>query len=238
MSLFDASWSEMSGFLLGMAIMALPGLALIVAAYVAIIRMFLRLWKGFGPERRLSRGLVLLAAFMTLIVLPYALFRSSGDNSQESRIPRPLKMARIEYQLEESWGFGGPGDNETGFVIYQLTEESAGWARAQGSALATQLSQGARCWRPTPVEKDAGTPDDLRRWTGPIQEEREEWAARKPNIADYLDLYGFTIPVEKARMIEADSAIQNPGSFYCYGRGGSLTIVDPGRGKVYFAYAG
>ncbi|MGO4736552.1 hypothetical protein AB4099_08415 [Bosea sp. 2KB_26] len=46
------------------------------------------------------------------------------------------------------------------------------------------------------------------------------------------------IPMEAGRDAEADRSIQEAGSFYCYGRGGSVTIVDPVRGKVYFAYAG
>lgn len=228
----------MSIFIILFGLALLFCLALLVLIYMAALRPFWMLWKWIPSDRPVARAAVVGAAFSILVALPLVLLHSYRNQFHEARVPDPLEMGKIEYQLQESWGIGGPGDNETGFVVYQLTDESAGWARAQGSTLTTQLPEGAKCWRPTPVEKDAGTPDDLNRWTGPLQEESQERAASKPNIADYLDRYGFSIPVEKARMIEVDSAIQNPGSFYCYGRGGSLTIVDPGRGKVYFAYAG
>ncbi|MCM2404085.1 hypothetical protein NBH20_23170 [Rhizobium sp. S153] len=228
----------MSIFIILFGLALLFGLTLLVLICMAALRPFWMLWKWIPSDRPVARAAVVAAAFSVLVALPLVLLQGYRNQFHEARVPDPLEMGKIEYQLEESWGIGGPGDNETGFVVYQLTEESAGWARAQGSALATQLSEGAKCWKPTPVEKDAGKSDDFDRWIGPIQEESEERAARKPNIDDYLDRYGFTIPVEKERMIEVDSAIQNPGSFYCYGSGGSLTIVDPVRGKVYFAYAG
>lgn len=57
-------------------------------------------------------------------------------------------------------------------------------------------------------------------------------------MSTYLRKYGFPIPIEKGRADEADRAIRSPGSFYSYGRAGSITIVDPARGKVYFAYVG
>lgn len=63
-------------------------------------------------------------------------------------------------------------------------------------------------------------------------------ARHPPDLVEYLDKYGFSIPIEEGRLDEANKAIQSGGSFYSYGKGGSVTIVDPARGKVYFAYAG
>jgi hypothetical protein len=59
-----------------------------------------------------------------------------------------------------------------------------------------------------------------------------------PTLFEYLEKYGFSIPIEEGREAETDKAIQTSGSFYSYGKGGSVTVVDPVRGKVYFFYAG
>jgi hypothetical protein len=59
-----------------------------------------------------------------------------------------------------------------------------------------------------------------------------------PTVDEYLGKYGFLIAIEEIRVAEVDQAIQTPGSFYKVGRGGSVTVVDPIRGKVYFFYAG
>jgi hypothetical protein len=54
----------------------------------------------------------------------------------------------------------------------------------------------------------------------------------------FLGKFGFDIEVEDVLQNEVNKAVQSPGSFYSYGSGGSVTIVDPANGKVYFAYAG
>ncbi|WP_394658122.1 hypothetical protein, partial [uncultured Novosphingobium sp.] len=58
------------------------------------------------------------------------------------------------------------------------------------------------------------------------------------SLQEYLDKYGFSIPIEKGVDREFNDAIQKPGSFYKYERGGSVTVIDIARGKIYFAYAG
>ncbi|PRH87057.1 hypothetical protein C5L14_10385 [Labrys okinawensis] len=154
------------------------------------------------------------------------------------RVPQPLQVAAVEYRLEESWGLGFmPGDNETGFVVYRLTGQSAKWARDQGSRLGGRLPGGTAQWHRTPV---GDTGDE--RWYPHDDTLQMKGAApgslHSPSIAEYLGRYGFFISIEKKRATEADQAIQAGGSFYAYARGGRVTIVDPARGKVYFAYAG
>ncbi|PDT15541.1 hypothetical protein CO670_17365 [Rhizobium sp. J15] len=134
-----------------------------------------------------------------------------------------------------------PGDNETGFVVYRLTDESADWARKQGNRLGDMLGGAKEPWRQTPVD-DSSDERATSLWH-PYDRDADMMAAglplrHPPTIFEYLEKYGFTIPIEKGRDQEADQAIQSGGSFYSYGKGGSVTIVDPGRGKVYFAYAG
>jgi hypothetical protein len=125
-----------------------------------------------------------------------------------------------------------PGDNETGFVVYRLTERTAQWARSKGSRLGEALSDGKTSWHATPIDETGSR----NRWHHYDSEtERHRHPA---TIREYLGAYGFSIPIEMGRDDEANRAIREAGSFYSYGRGGSVTIVDPARGKVYFAYAG
>jgi hypothetical protein len=159
-----------------------------------------------------------------------------------ARVPEPLEVAEIEYRLEESWGVGFmPGDNETGFVVYRLTETSADSARKQGNHLKDMLSGGQGAWHATPVD-DRSDEAALGRWhpydDDPDMMSVELPEGHPPTISEYLGKYGFDISIEGGRDGEADKALQSTGSFYSYGPGGSITIVDPGRGKVFFAYAG
>ncbi|QGY01881.1 hypothetical protein MMSR116_08315 [Methylobacterium mesophilicum SR1.6/6] len=164
-------------------------------------------------------------------------------------VPSPLVAASVEYRLENAWGLakdtwgflGSPGDNETGFIIYRLTDASALWARKQGSRLGEMLAPMSGEWRRTPVE-DRGGGNAIRTWH-PYDHDPQMMSVRRPeqhppSINEFLEKYGFTIPIEKERTDEVDQAIQSEGSFYSFGRGGSVTIIDPTRGKVYFAYAG
>lgn len=125
-----------------------------------------------------------------------------------------------------------PGDNETGFVVYRLTERTTLWARSKGSRLGEALPGGRTSWHATPVDETGSR----NRWHD--YDSEAERHRHRATIREYLDTYGFSIPVEKGQDDEANRAIREAGSFYSYGRGGSVTIVDPARGKVYFAYAG
>jgi hypothetical protein len=152
-----------------------------------------------------------------------------------ARIPAPLHSTWIEYRREVVFGLGFmPGDHETGFAVYRLTNTSAQWARTQGDKLRDILPGGSTSWYPTPV----GQKDDAEEWPQCNQFEDCKGNKNPPSIVDYLDKYGFPIQLADGATAEADEAIRSKGSFYHYGQGGSVTIVDPGRGKVYFAYAG
>ncbi|QEN87090.1 hypothetical protein FZC33_12455 [Labrys sp. KNU-23] len=196
-----------------------------------------KVWNKPQP-RRTSRRVMIVS--LSLSGLGAVLFVTQSYNRQMllARVPAPLEVARVEYRLEESWGLGFmPGDNETGFIVYRLTEQSAQWARNQKSQLGKRLPGGGTQWHSTPVSH-VGNRD----WHPYDDEPSTTLANREPlhsvTIAEYLEKYGFLISIEKGRDAQADQAIREAGSFYAYGRGGSITIVDPARGKVYFAYAG
>lgn len=213
-------------------------LAFATLGFVAIVlRFFFWLWQQTGSDQKLARGLIVIMT-IAFVVSPYVAYKIYERAAVLARVPKPLEVATVEYRLEESWGIGGPGDNETGFVVYRLTASSAEWARSRGNNLGTMLAGGGEAkWHPTPV----GANGDQEIWY-PSNVDRSTRVDRSgghlPVIDEFLVRYGFPISVEKGRDADANSAIQTSGSFYSYGRGGSVTIVDPKRGKVYFAYAG
>ncbi|MBB2683026.1 hypothetical protein [Rhizobium sophoriradicis] len=226
-------------------IITLVVLAICVLLFIAAIAIvFLglrRIWRRTQPNQVVLRS-VIIACGLGAVALPYVAIKVSERNNLLARVPEPLEVAEIEYRLEESWGLGFmPGDNETGFVVYRLTNDSAGWARKQGSRLGDMLSGESGTWHETPVD-DRSDQAAISQWhpydSDPEMMAMERLQRHPPTIFEYLEKYGFIISIEKGRDHEADRAIQSSGSFYSYGKGGSVTIVDPARGKVYFAYAG
>lgn len=212
------------------------GIILILLTPVALIGAVLFLlrkrWRSTSPEQRIRRVAIVLAGLL-VVTSPYLLFKAYELRLVLARVPAPLHVAWIEYRLEDSFGgIGLPGDNETGFVVYRLTEASTQWARSKGARLGEALPGGAKRWHETPVD-DSGARNTWNHYDGEVDKHRHP-----ATIAEYLDKYGFSIPIEKGRDDEANRAIRKPGSFYSYRRGGSVTIIDPARGKVYFAYAG
>jgi hypothetical protein len=190
-------------------------------------------WNVTDRTRPIRRVAIVLAGALA-ISSPYLVFKTFELWLVLSRVPEPLHVAWIEYRLEESWGIGGPGDNETGFVIYRLTGSSAQWAREQGPQLGRALqAESWRRWQPTPVKDRA---EDEQRWH--TDGDYSVGRAHRASLNEYLQHYGFPVPLEKGIDREFNDAIRQPGSLYSYGLGGSVTVVDPKRGKVYFAYAG
>ncbi|MEI3851204.1 MULTISPECIES: hypothetical protein [Ensifer] len=218
-----------------LAVLAVCAL-LAIAAVVLFFLGLRRLWRRTRPDQVYRRRLI-IAVGLLAILSPYISSKIAERNHLLARVPEPLEVAEVEYRLEELFGVGFmPGDNETGFVVYRLTDESADWARKQGNGLGDVLSGEKGAWRATPV-------DDRRDEWHPYDDEPEMMAVElplrhPPNLEEYLEKYGFSIPIEEGRTDDANKAIQSGGSFYSYGKGGSVTIVDPARGKVYFAYAG
>lgn len=223
--------------LLSIALLLLVVIGSVVICFVLVVR---KLWKMTRPNQAALRG-VIIVCVLGVIASPYVMMKLWERSRVLSRVPTPLVISEIEYRLEESWGIGGPGDNETGFVIYRLTDASAEWARSQGDRLAAVLEGSSRSWRATPIDY-ASDEQAFREWSpeewGKQLASGEKFEPRIPTLLEYLDKYGFDIPIESGKDVDVNQAIQSPGSFYKYGNGGSVTIVDPKRGKVYFAYAG
>ena len=203
-------------------------LALVIAYLFGVgwqLRRIVERWHG----RRWGGRFVAIAGAALFTASPYLSYKGLELRYVLARVPDPLHALWIEYRLERSWGIGLPGDNETGFVIYRLTGGSADWARRMGPRLVEGLG-GSGVWQPTPV-----CDDQSGRWSGGSKLRN---AAHRPDFRNYLSRYGFEVPVDRVRIDEANRVVRNPGAFYRYGRGGSITAIHPAQGKVYFAYAG
>lgn len=208
-----------------------------IGVIFVVLRFLYWLWQRTRSGQNVRRGLI-IATGVAFFAFPYISFKIYERAAVLARVPEPLKVAAIEYRLEQSWGIGGPGDNETGFVVYRLTDSSVEWARSCGAQLGSMLAGDSETvWQATPIAED----HDRKTWhhydDDPFMRV-DRPKGHLATIAELLEAYGHTIDIEKGRDAEADQAIQTEGSFYSYGRGGSVTIVDPKRGKVYFAYVG
>jgi hypothetical protein len=216
------------GFLL--VPLALFSLILLVIAYVYLAISLLRfLWRKPGTGRWGLKVALQVLGILLIVGSPYLLWKRYEYGLLIQRVPKPLEVASIEYRLEEMTGIGGPGDDESGFVVYRLTKESADWIRRQGSKLAEALPGGRDDWKETPIDDDARA-----RWHR--QDDETGWREEKPTVVEFLTSHGFPIPLEAGRDAEANAAIQTDGSFYFYRNSGAITIVDPKLGKVYFAF--
>src|SRR5690606_38595702 len=146
-------------------------------------------------------------------------------------VPGALGVTLRLYVSEESWGFG-PGGNEAGFLAYALPERSARKLEAQGLDWLERLDSGNRGegwrgrfsdWRRTPVEAS-------RRWEPDARSGRYE-------VLDYVCAYGFCIDIDKDHLRAAEEALNQPGSYYAFGRIGMILLV-PRTRRMYFLYNG
>lgn len=140
-----------------------------------------------------------------------------------------MEVSSIAYVTEESWGIGMPGDNETGVIAYNLPDRAMQGIDAQGIGYFRQLSCAKGWhdwhgrydeWQETPILAD------------------EKWGTPGPSrLANYLNRYGFGIPVSGPIGAAIDGAISGPGSFYAYGRIGMILVV-PRKRQAFFVYTG
>ncbi len=152
-----------------------------------------------------------------------------------SFVPEALNVSNVLYVSDQSWGFG-PGGNETGLLVFQLPASVAAQLKAHGIDYLEKLPRNTRegwhgrytDWHETPLMID----DD---WGSASYEGRKYWTS--PGIGDYLNKYGFPIPLEKTWEDMINRALFTPGSYYAYGRIGLIIIV-PDELRVIYAYNG
>lgn len=208
------------------AYLAILGLSpLIVLGLAALVvwlffRFLVLRWRRTRPNQILSRLFIILSA-VAFIAVPLVGLKQWEHSLLFGHLPKPLEATEIEYRLEESWGIGGPGDAETGFVVYRLDDYSKKWALEQGANLGTRLADYAGAWHSTSID---------------YARDSDRWEAS--GVEGYLGKYGYSIKVDEAWLEKANQTMRLPGAAYSYGKGGSITLVDPEGGRVYFFYAG
>lgn len=196
--------------------------ALVIAALIGIVRVLLHMRRTHAV---LTLGL--------LIATPLVACKGYERSFMLSFVPDALDVHSITYTKEESWGFG-PGGNEAGARVYPLGDDVAETIKAGGldffASLPPNEDQASRDWR--------GRYEDWKET--PIRDDAH-W---KPNpktgrmaMYDYVCAYGFCIDVDPAVVREVEQVINQPGSYYAYGRIGVI-VVSPQARKVFYLYNG
>ncbi len=196
----------------------------------ATMRELDKAWKATpaGAHRRRA-GIVFAAALS--VCSPYIIWKAHQITLMFAPVPKPLHALWIDYRVDNGLMVGLRSDGETGFVVYRLTSDSGDWAKGEGAALDVALDDKDGVWSSTPM-------DDMFLESGRCADNEDRNKPRcQADFGKYLSRRGFGISVDKNWLARANHAARTPGSFYRYGRGGQVTIVDPAAGKVYFAYA-
>ena len=149
-----------------------------------------------------------------------------------SLVPLGLRVEKVLYAEEQSWGFG-PGGNETGVIEYELPEDIAAQIDKIGimffAMAPPQAADGFdpsgqyRTWQQTPILLDG---------SGLGAE-----ATQNHEISNFLASHGFGIFIDPKLEKRINSSISQPGSFAAFGRGGVL-IVNPKTRRIMYAYNG
>jgi hypothetical protein len=174
-------------------------------------------------------------ALALIIGLPWGCGQLFLGGYRLTFVPDAMQVSNLLYASEQSWGFG-PGGNETGLLVYEMPAAVAAHLRDSGLSYLEELPANIRDgwqgvysgWRETPIDLD-------RRWKATSHEGVKFW--NSPGIGDYLNQYGYPIPIEREWEELANRALFAPGSYYAYGRIG-LIIVIPDELRIIYAYNG
>lgn len=173
---------------------------------------------------------------LALIVgLPWGCSQLFIDGFRMTFVPDAMGVSSLLYASEQSWGFG-PSGNETGLLVYEMPAAVAANLKDSGLSYLEELPANIRKgrngvyseWRETPIDLD-------RRWESTSHEGVKSW--NSPGIGDYLNQYGYPVPIEREWEEIANRALFAPGSYYAYGRIG-LIILIPDQLRIIYAYNG
>lgn len=182
--------------------------------------------------RRLSRGWLIAFSLLAFILVG---FKGCMYNHHLSLVPQGLGIWRVVYSKEESWGFG-PGGNESGVIVYALSDSVSDTIKERGISYLNGLQQvrairaGSTSynleWKETPL---------LFHNRDPNVDRANDVAV--PNIYNFLDRYGFGVSLDPEISKTINDAISKPGAFYTSDQHG-IVIVIPEKRSVVFAYSG
>ncbi|ROR99012.1 hypothetical protein EDC56_3252 [Sinobacterium caligoides] len=184
----------------------------------------------FYAYKTLPKKYFFLIIFI-LIATSLMTLKITEKNVIVGSIPSALKVDEVLYNNEESWGFG-PGGNEAGIRVFQLTPSVVSEIKAKGISffqnMAVDRSQRRMTrsfteWNVTPVKS-------TRYWKRSKETEILD-------IYDYVCAYGFCIDIDSEMVELANQMVNESGNFYSFGRIG-LIIVSPSKKTVVYLYNG
>jgi hypothetical protein len=167
-------------------------------------------------------GLGCLLPMAVVVGLGYGAFKFAEHRSRMNLMPADLEVTGIVYSEEENWGsvlLPLPGDNETGFLMYTLSDATANTIAIEGLDFFRRSEN---------IDRRIGMQRTFTVWNE---------TPMGNTISSYLNQFGFGIEIDPSVKATVDDAISKPGSFFCYGRNG-LLIVIPQAKRAIFAYAG
>jgi hypothetical protein len=175
-----------------------------------------------------------------LVAVPWAGCQLYIRSHHLSFVPYGIAASNILYVEEKQWGIGLPGDNETGVLVYEMPEAVAEGLEAGGVGYLEQLPRKPQSpppdfrgvysdWQETPVVPDP------RHWGSSDYEGTRYWVS--PGIGDYLNKYGFPIPIDASIEAMINDAISKSGGYYAYGRIGMILLIPRVR-RIVYAYNG
>ena len=182
---------------------------------------------------RFPRWLIVL---IVLVFAPVILWQTFVYKHHIDFVPKDLGVWRVLYSLEKVWGFG-PGGNETGVIVYELPKSSAELIKTQGIEYLSTLPS---------VRKGKSWQGIYSTWnTTPVSQKHKNWfeipttdnLTEEPQLENYLDKYGFGIPVKQSVEEQINEVMSKPGNFFAYGRVGTI-IIAPKIHRVSFIYVG
>ena len=191
-------------------------------------------------SRQLKSGCIgCLAAICGLLFAPWIGWDLFVASQEAKRIPDKLSVGATIYQHEESFGFGGPGDAETGLTLYHLSKDDAKRLLAKVKNLTNSDDIRQEMGR-RPTRRDYydwhATPFDLEKAGFPWDRLADDEPVSISKILYRGGAFGIVVDSDVAQ--EVDAILNAPGSFYASGPGSTLIVVAPTQELVIFAHAG
>jgi hypothetical protein len=166
-------------------------------------------------------------------------FEGWEQQNRLKHVPQHLSVSKVLYATEEVWGFG-PGGNEAGVIVYELPDSATKEIKKAGISYLAKLPPKSlssndgrdlyQTWQHTPMHAAPDWADKSTTWA-------TSSAMSTPQLANYLNQYGFGVEIDADIEREINEALSKPGSYFTYGRIGILIVI-PDIRKVVYAYNG
>lgn len=201
---------------------------------VSLIVKHVQRISNFNKLNLFIGGIILL-----IIIFTHFKYKSFEEKFHLSMTPDGLNVSNILYVNEETFGFG-PGGNETGLIVYELSDKIAAEVERNGITYFANMPPNKGVdrdfrgqyseWNRTPMLLDQSLKNS-------DQDKNSSSLHSTQKISNYLNQYGFSLEIDPLIEKQIDDTLSKSGSYFAYGRTGML-IVAPDIRRVFYAYAG